>query len=453
MSATNVEAPRQEKSILQISLLSMAGTTIEYYDFLVYGLAAALVFPALFFPESDPIVGTIAAFSTFTVGFVARLVGGAVFGHIGDKIGRKRALVIALVLMGAATTLIGLLPTYATIGVAAPVILVALRFLQGLALGGQWSGAVLIATESAPPNRRGFYGSFAMAGIGASLIIANGVFLVLFALISPEQFAAWGWRVPFLLSVVLIGIAFFMQSRLEETVAFQRVKEASAEARMPLVEVLTTYPKQVVLAGGTILATGVVFYIYAAYVVSYATTVTGISRSAMLLGVILAGAIMAAALLAFSALSDRVGRRKVCMMGAALSGVWAFPVFWLIDTGSVTLTWIAVALGLFFLAPLYGPQGALLSEMFGTRVRYSGASVGYQLGSVLGSGLAPVVAAALFAATGTSLSISVYVAAMCAISFVSLFLVSETARQDIREEQDQGSRAVHEGSRGSSTAT
>ena len=305
-----------ERSVRRIAFTALAGTSIEWYDFFLYGTAAALIFPKAFFPaDLPPVIALLASFSTFAVGFIARPIGGIIFGHYGDRLGRKKALVVALVLMGAATTLIGCLPTYASIGVAAPLLLIVLRFAQGIAIGGQWGGAVLIATENAPPQRRGFYGSFAQVGAPVGVILANLAFLLMSASTEPDAFMQWGWRVPFIVSVVLIGLALFVQLRLEDTVEFLKLQKTRVSQRSPVLEALRTHPKQIALAAGAFLAVQVPFYILIAFVIAYGTGAAGpaVSRNTMLAAVLVGAVAMIPALLLAAAWSDRYGRRGVYM--------------------------------------------------------------------------------------------------------------------------------------------
>ncbi|MGE0623854.1 MAG: MFS transporter [Pseudomonadales bacterium] len=439
------------RSMRQVAVTALAGTSIEWFDFFLYGTAAAIVFPTVFFAEDMPYyVSLMASFSTFAIGFLARPIGGIVFGHFGDRLGRKKALVTALMLMGAATTLIGLLPSYATIGALAPVLLMVLRFAQGLAVGGQWGGAMLLVTENAPAGQRGFYGAFAQAGAPVGLILANAAFLAVTASVSPEAFMDWGWRVPFVASIALIALSLYVQLRLEDTPAFKELEArksarhterlsdedvaAIAVARQsPVLEALVTYPKQIALAAGAFLAVQVTFYILISFVIAYGTHPDGIgaSRDTMLLAVLISSALQLPALFIASIYSDRHGRRGVYMLGAAMLGVWAFAIFPLIDTGSFLWITVSLSVGQLLVGLMYGPQAAFLAELFSTHVRYSGASLGYQFGAILGGALAPIIATALFASTGSTIGIAVYIAIACALTVLSVYLLSETNQRDL----------------------
>jgi MHS family shikimate/dehydroshikimate transporter-like MFS transporter len=440
MTDSSAQAAPSPSTVRKVALAAMAGSAIEWYDFFIYLTAAALVFGPLFFPGGSEVAGVLAAFSTAAVGFVARPVGGVLFGHFGDRLGRKPTLVIALLTMGTATTIIGLLPTYATIGVAAPIILFILRFLQGLAVGGQWGGAVLLATEYAPADKRGFYGSFAQVGVPVGLVLGNTSFLVLSAVLGESAFAAWGWRIPFLLSIALIGVALFIQLRLEDTPVFRQLQErqeqsGEGESGSPVVEVLRDHPKQVLLAAGAFFVVNGAFYVMITGMLDYGTRILGVSQSVMLAAVLISSFAQIFFLTGWSALSDRVGRRPVYLAGAALLGIWAFPMFWLVNTKSAVLITIALAIGQLFLSMMYGPQAALFSEMFSARVRYSGASIGYQGASVFAGGLAPIIMVSLLEATGTSLSVSFYVFAMAIVTFVSVYLITETYEGELTQDQ------------------
>jgi metabolite-proton symporter len=414
-----------------VALASMVGTTIEWYDFFLYGTAAALVFNRLFFPTFDPLMGTLAAFGTYTVGFVARPVGGIVIGHFGDRIGRKSMLVLTLVIMGLATFLIGLLPTYEQIGPWAAVALVILRIAQGFGVGGEWGGAVLMAVEHAPARSRGFYGSWPQIGVPAGLLISTAVFAV-FARLPEDQFLSWGWRVPFLVSIVLVAIGLLIRVRILETPTFAKIKASGTEARQPFFEVLERYPKQVLLAMGARVAENGAFYVYSTFMLVYATQKVAMDRSIVLNGLLVASALELVAIPIFGALSDRLGRRPVYLFGAVVTALFAYPLFWLFDTGSAPLVWLALVV-VFTLShgAMSAPQAAFLSELFGTRVRYSGASLGAQLASVLAGGLSPFIATGLLRQYGSGGPLALYVIAMALITIVSVVLATETMHDDI----------------------
>jgi len=411
------------RDITRIALTSSAGAAVEWYDFFIYGTAAALVFPKLFFrPDLPLFVAQLAAFATFAIGFIARPLGGILFGHFGDALGRKRALVFALILMGVSTALIGALPTYDHVGIVAPLCLIVLRLLQGLAIGGQWGGAALLAIESAPKTRQGYYGSFVQVGVPLGVILANLVFLLVTYLLPGEEFSVWGWRIPFLLSLVLVFIGIFVHFRIEESA--KHVLTSPKKRRSPVIEVALRHPKQLLLAGGAFIANNVCFYVIITYSVAYGTGTLGLSRELMLGSVVGASALMIPILILSGWISDRWGRRLPFMIGAVLSGAWAFAFFPLIEMGSPVAVFLAILLDLAFLSLMYGPQAALFAELFPPEVRYSGASIGYQLGAVVGGGFAPIIATALFAHYGSTFPIAFYLATVCAISFVSVAFLS-----------------------------
>ena len=420
------------RSVAKVALTASAGAAIEWYDFFIYGTAAALVFPRLFFPaDLPPLVAQIAAFSTFAVGFIARPFGGVVFGHFGDLFGRKRALSVALLIMGVATTCVGLLPSYATAGALAPLALVVLRFVQGLAVGGQWGGAALLAIESAPSHRRGFYGSFVQIGVPLGVVLANFVFLIVGLVLPHEAFIGWGWRIPFLLSVALVGVGFYVHLRLEEPQVFEEaVAETGASGvptRSPLVEVLKNHWGNVLLAGGAFIANNTCFYVAITYAVAYGSMTVGAPEAVMLTAVLVGSVVMIPVLIVCGALSDRYGRRGIFMLGAVLSGLWGFAMFPLIQTGSPIAITAAIGVELVLISLMYGPQAALFAELFPIKVRYSGASLGYQIGSVFGGGFAPIIATALFAHFQSAQSIATYLFAMCMISLISVFILGRRA--------------------------
>ena len=426
----------QQQNMRRVAMTSLAGTSIEWYDFFLYGTAAAVIFPKAFFPQELPtMVLLIISFSTLAVGFLARPLGGIIFGHFGDRVGRKRTLVIALMMMGVATTLIGLLPTYASIGIAAPLLLVALRFIQGLAIGGQWGGAMLLVTESAPSDKRGWYGAYAQAGAPMGVILANLAFIGVSSSMSDEAFMDWGWRLPFIASIVLIGISMYIQLKIEDTEAFRSLsnaqsaedKPAAAVERSPVVEAIRKYPRRIMLAAGAFLSVQVTFYILIAFVIAYGMNSPSVelSRDTMLAAVLIAAAIMVPTQFYFSGLSDRIGRKNVYRWGAILTGIWGFILFPLIDTGDPLMIGFAVTMGLLFLGMQYGPQAAYFTELFSTEVRYSGASLGYQIGAILGGALAPTIAVLLWNEFGI-FYVSVYIGIAALLTLWSLSQLEET---------------------------
>lgn len=416
--------------------MASAGAAVEWYDFFIYGTAAALIFPHLFFPaDLPPFVAQIASFSTFAVGFVARPLGGMLFGHYGDLHGRKRALVLAMFVMGLSTTLIGVLPGYARLGVWAPLLLVALRFVQGLAVGGQWGGAALLAIESAPPGRRGFYGSFVQVGVPMGVVLANLVFLGVSALSPEGAFIAWTWRIGFLVSILLIVISLVVHFGVSEPPAGAVAETTTpiAPRRSPLAEAALGHWREILLAGGAFVANNTCFYIAITYAVAYGATTLGLDRDLLLFAVMAGSLVMVPVLLVCGAASDRWGRRGVFLLGALLSGAWAFAVFPLIETGKPLAVVVAITVQLVFIALMYGPQAALFAELFPKSVRYSGASLGYQIGAVVGGGFAPIIATALFAHYQSRTPISIYLAAMCVVSFVSVILLGRRLRTPLAD--------------------
>ena len=431
----------KERSMHKVAMTALAGTSIEWYDFFLYGAAAALVFPTAFFGEVSESTALILSLLTFAAGFIARPIGGIIFGHYGDKVGRKKTLVAALLLMGIASTLIGLLPTYAMIGVTAPILLTSLRFAQGLAIGGQWGGAMLLVTESAPSNQRGYYGAFAQAGAPLGVILANLAFIITSASLPEESFMSWGWRIPFLASAILIGISMYVQLTMEDTKAFKELQnlqknqdkiENTPIRKSPVVEALLKYPKRITLAAGAFLSIQVTFYILVGFLLAYGVQSAEMSRDDMLTAVLIGSAIMVPIQFIFSSYSDRNGRKGVFMAGAILTALWAFAIFPLVDTGNFWLIVIAVTIGLSLLSMMYGPQAAFFTELFSTEVRYSGATLGYQLGAIAGGAFAPTIAAKLW----TDFDIfwvSVYIAFASVLTLISVMLLSETYQTNLNE--------------------
>ena len=430
-------------SIVKVAFASFVGTTIEWYDFFLYGTAASLVFNRLFFPNLDPLAGTLAAFSTYAVGFVFRPIGGLVFGHYGDRIGRKTMLFLTLTIMGVATFLIGVLPTYQSIGVWAPILLVVMRCLQGFGVGGEWGGAVLMAVEHAPGGRRGFYGSWPQLGVPAGLVLANLIYSAFATSRSPDEFLAGAWRIPFLLSFVLVIVGLFIRLQVAEPPAFARVKESRTESRMPILDAIRIHPKGVAVAFGARFAENGFFYIYTTFVLAYVAQTLQLPQSVGLNGVLAAGVIELAAMLAYGALSDRLGRRPVYLFGAVFSLLFAFPFFWLVDTRNALLVGLAIVLGLNFgHAAMYATQASFFSELFGTRVRYSGASLGYQLSSVFAGGLSPIIATALLASFGSFVPVAAYLVFMAVVTVVSVWVAAETRHYDVEAEHPEEARRV-----------
>ena len=430
-----------KSNMQKVALTALAGTSIEWYDFFLYGAAAALIFPTAFFGEATPSTALILSLLTFAAGFIARPIGGIIFGHYGDIVGRKKTLVMALILMGVSSTLIGLLPTYAMIGITAPILLTSLRFAQGLAIGGQLGGAMLLVTESAPSNQRGYYGAFAQAGAPVGVILANLAFITTSALVSEESFYSWGWRIPFLASAILIGISMYIQLNLEDTKAFkelQALRESQQDdneeaiRRSPILEAIQKYPKRIALAAGAFLSIQVTFYILIAFLLAYGVASADITRYDMLAAVLIASAIMVPVQFMFSSYSDRHGRKGVFMAGAILTGLWAFAIFPLVDTGNFWLIVLAITGGLIFVSMMYGPQAAFFTELFSTEVRYSGATLGYQFGAILGGAFAPTIAALLWKDYGI-FWVSVYIAFASLLTLLSVMALTETYQTDLND--------------------
>jgi len=401
----------------------MIGTSIEWYDFFIFGTASALVFGRLFFPTFSELAGTLAAFASFAVGFVARPVGGLLFGHIGDRIGRKTTLVVTLTLMGLATFLIGLMPTYDAIGVWAPILVVVLRFLQGLAVGGEWGGAVLMATEHSGHERRGFFGSFAQVGSAVGGLMSTAMFLAMQQL-PEEEFLAWGWRVPFLASIALVFVGLFIRLRIMESPVFAQLRQARQVIKVPAFELLRTDAHNVLLAAGMYLAHGVLFYALTVYTLAYTTTEYGLAENTYLIGVTAASAIQIITIPTLGALSDTLGRRRVIMFGTLFVVAFAIPLNFMITSQLPVLAWLAVVIGICIgHNAVYAPTAALYSEMFPANVRYSGASLGYQLGGAI-AGFVPLTAASLVGAAGGAYwPIPALIAVSGVIGFICILLI------------------------------
>jgi metabolite-proton symporter len=421
-----------ETPIRKVAAASLLGSVVEWYDFFLYGTMAALVFNSQFFPQFDPLVGTMIAFGTFAAGFVTRPLGGFIFGHFGDRLGRKRMLVITMLIMGLSTFAMGLLPNYAAIGVAAPIVLMLLRMLQGIGLGGEWGGAVLLCVEHAPRTKRGWYSSWPQLGVPVGLLSSTLAVTAVTAL--PEAaFQSWGWRVPFLLSIALVVVGLVIRLKIDEPPAFRSLEKAEEKAALPLVEVFTRHPKVTFLAMGARVSESVTFNIYNAFLVTYTVTVLSLDQSIVLNSLLVASVVGFFVILAAGRASDRVGRRPVFGVGAALALVSAFPIFWLINTENPYLICLGVVVGWGIAAcMMFGPEGAMFAEVFPTRVRYSGMSAVYQIGVIPTGAIAPLVATSLVSYySGSVWPVAVYVVAMAAITLVSLAFLPETHLRDI----------------------
>ena len=415
----------RRRAIREVAFASFIGAAVEWYDFFVYGTAAALVFPKLFFPGFSPLAGTLASFATFGVGFFARPIGGVVFGHVGDRTGRKSMLVVTLLVMGAATFLIGLLPTFEQIGVMAPILLVALRLVQGFALGGEWGGATLMAFEHAPEENRTFYASWPQLGVPVGLVLSTAVF-ALFAALPEKQFFAWGWRVAFLLSIALIVLGVFIRLRVAESPVFSRVKERGAESKAPLLEVLRDHRLALVLAVGMVFVSITGFYIATTFSLSYLTARLGVARNVALVGNVLFSASGAASTLIVARLADRAGKYRVAILSAAFQVLLSYPFFWLLSTREPALIWLAMSVWAFVGSALYGITGAMLAELFAPRMRCSGISLGYQIAGMLGGAPAPIIATYLIHwSSGATWSIATYLAASSLITLVAVYVASQ----------------------------
>jgi MHS family shikimate/dehydroshikimate transporter-like MFS transporter len=424
----DIRTEKPPATIRRIAFAGFVGSTVEWYDFYIYGTASALVFGKLFFPEFSSTAGTLAAFATFGAGFFARPLGAVVIGHFGDRIGRKSMLALTLVLMGLSTVLIGLLPPFGSIGIWAPVLLVVLRLVQGFAVGGEWGGAAVMVVEYAPDDRRGWYGSLPSSGNATGLVLANGCF-ALVSLLPSDQFLSWGWRVPFLVSLVLVAVGFYVRIRLVETPEFRRLQRQATRDHVPFLELVRHHRRTALLAMGMASGLFSLAYVAITFVVSYASTRGELSSTQVLVGVTVAAAAAAIVWPLIGRWSDRVGRRPLFLAGAVLAVLFGFPFFWLVDSGSVALTWIAIIVAYAGSVGLYaGPMATYFSELFSTDVRYTGASIGYQGAALIAGGLTPFIATALTTATGgSSWLVSLYIIVVAAITFGCTWVARETS--------------------------
>jgi MFS transporter, MHS family, shikimate and dehydroshikimate transport protein len=431
--ATAPDSPVGRRALIEAVVAGTVGTTIEWYDFFLYGVMAALVFPRLFFPEVEPFFGQILSFLTFTAGFVARPLGGVIFGYFGDRHGRKSTLVATLMLMGLTTVAIGLLPTYGTVGVAAPLLLTSLRFLQGIGVGGEWGGAVLLALEYGHRGRRGFYASWPQAGVPLGLLTSAGVVAVFQHRLSPADFLAWGWRVPFLLSGLLVVVGLLIRVRLLETPLFRQLQQAQQVAQAPVTGTLRRHWREVLLAAGSRISENSCFYLFSTYIIAYGKDVLHVEPGLILGAVNLAAAVEVVTIPLWGMLSDRWSRKGVYMLGNLVLIGFAGPYYWLLGTLQPAAVVAAVVLSLTLgHAMLYSVQASLIPELFGTRLRYTGASIGYQLAAPIAGGSAPLIAASLaHAFPGQSWLLAVYVAGVSTLSLVCVYFLAETSRNDL----------------------
>jgi MFS family permease len=432
-TATGLSDADHRRQLRRAVIASTIGTTIEWYDFLLYSIVTGLVFAKLYFPASDPLIGTMQAYAVFFVGFIARPVGAFIFGHYGDRIGRKAALIATLLLTGAATFAVALVPSYEQIGVWGAIVMIVLRFIQGVGVGGEWGGSVLLSMEWARTNaNRGFIASWPQFGAPAGLFLANAAVLV-FSAVSGDQFLTWGWRIPFALSIVMIAIGLYIRLGIFETPVFSRILAAEQVARAPSLEVIRRQPKEVILTALARMGEQAPGFVYTAYIFTFGTAVLGASRDFLLSALIVCTALGFLWVPIAGHLSDRIGRRRMYMIGGCFSGLYGFIYFWLLETRSPGLMFLAIALSLIPIMTLYGPQAALIAESFAPRLRYSGAGLGYQLASIIAGGPAPFIAAALFAAYQSGFAIAFYILGCGAISIIAALLLKDHTNKDIDE--------------------
>jgi metabolite-proton symporter len=419
-------------TITKTVVASLVGTSLEWYDFFIYGSAAALVFPRLFFPQSDPATALLLSLASYGVAYVARPLGAVIFGHYGDKLGRKAILTTTILLMGLSTFLIGVLPTYPTVGTLAPIALVLLRFIQGIALGGEWGGAALMVTEYDPDGlRRGFLGSLVQIAVPVGLLSANGVFAVVTDALSPGSFQAWGWRIPFLLSAILVVVGYLIRRDLSETPVFEKIEANQSASTAPIADVLRTSRREILLGLGSRIGSDIAFYVFTLFLLVYVPKRLGLPGSVAFMAILVASAVHIFAIPFFGALSDRFGRRSVLIGGAAATIVWSCFFFQLLDTKSPALIALAAVVGLCCHAAMWGPLASFLPEMFETRVRCTGASLSFQLAGIFGNAPAPIIATELLLAYNSSWPVVVYMAAFLVLMIICVALSRETAHIDL----------------------
>lgn len=437
MASATAPGPQQQSTLRRVVTASMAGTVVEWYEFFLYATAATLVFNLIMFPPSeDPLAPIIAAFVTYAVGFVARPLGGIVFGHFGDKYGRKKLLQVAIILVGVATFLMGCLPTFEQIGYLAPILLVLLRFAQGFAVGGEWGGGVLLVAEHSPDARRGFWASFPQAAVPIGNLIATVVLLVLRTTLSDEAFLSWGWRVAFWLSVVIVAIGYYVRTRVTDAPIFietQKQVEAQKHMRYGVLEVIKRYPRGVITAMGLRFAENIMYYLVVTFSIVYLSTALEMDTAAILSWLVVAHIVHMIVIPLIGGLADRVGRKPVYFIGTVLAAVWGFIAFPMFDTREPGIIILAISLGLFIHAFMYAPQPAIMSEMFPTRMRYSGVSLGYQVTSIVAGSLAPIIATALLREYGTWTPVAIYLAIAAAITLIAVISMRETKGSSLHD--------------------
>ncbi len=432
--AAQADSGTKQVQVRRAAMASAIGTTIEWYDFFLYNTAAALVFPALFFPESSSYAGAMQSFATYFVGFAARPIGAAIFGHYGDRIGRKTTLIITLLVMGLASAVIGIMPGTETIGIAAPILLVTLRVLQGLAVGGEWSGSVLLTMEWGDQKRRGLLGSFAQIGVPVGLVLGTGGMTLLSATMSEEAFDSWGWRIPFLASLILVAVGLVIRLRILETPMFARVLDQGKTASAPVMEAIRHHWREILLSAGVRFAEQMPFYLFTTFVLTYVVQVHHYSKTFVLSAVLVGATVELATIPLFSHLSDTLGRRRIYTSGAVIAGLFAFPYFYVLTHGPAAMIFVVVVLSMIIHSMMYGPQAALIGESFPTHLRYGGAGLGYQLASVFAGGPAPLLATWLLHETGTPYSISIYIVIAAVITVVCCLALADRSRADIEDD-------------------
>ena len=439
-SSVSADEAGRGRQIRLAAVASVVGTSIEWYDFFLYGTAAAIVFPAVFFPASSAYAGTLESFATYAVGFAARPVGAVIFGHWGDRIGRKATLIITLLMMGIASALVGVLPGTSTIGVAAPILLVVLRVLQGVAVGGEWSGSVLLSMEWGKQNKRGLMASWPQIGVPIGLLLGTGM-MTLIALAAPDAFKAWAWRIPFLASLVLVAIGLWVRLKVLETPLFAQLVEKRTVAKLPVLDVIRRYPREIALSALLRMSEQMPFYIFTVFVLEYATEDLGFKKTFATNAVMVAAALALFFVPFFGHLSDRIGRKRMYITGAVLTGLWAIPYFALLDTKASGIVFLAIAVSLIPHNMQYGPQAALIAESFTTRLRYSGAGIGYQLASVVAGGPAPLLAVWLLHTFDSTLPIALYIVAGAVVTVIATLLLPEPGRAAVERELLEGAEA------------